>query len=141
MPLFIRFIVFFCIAAGSVFVGWLLQFLWGFLVSFLPVSPRRRPLKQAVCVWIVRAVYISVLMAAIDCCSGYYFRHGVFSMTWYGLKDGGTTMSVGPGYCMTFWRRMDGEAYGPEIWFWFTPFRVDMAHRNFQIHWLSKRTH
>jgi hypothetical protein len=84
-------------------------------------------------------MYISVLMASIDCYTGFHYGHGVFSVTLAGMRDGGTTMSVGPGYGMYFWRRMDGAAYGPEIWFWFTPFIIDAAHRGVQIHWVWSR--
>ncbi len=81
-------------------------------------------------------MYISVLMATIDSFTGYYYGHGVFSITMEGIKDGGTTISLGPGYFMTFWRRMDGTAYGPEVWFWFTPFKVDAAHRHVSVRWV-----
>ena len=81
-------------------------------------------------------MYISVLMAAIDSWSGYYYGHPIFSKTVSGWKDGGTTMTIGLGYGMRFWRRMDGSAYGPVIWFWFTPFIIDASHRGIQVHWL-----
>ena len=102
-------------------------------------KPQRPSRRRKIFVWIIRGMYISVLMASIDCYSGWFYGHGVFSMTLAGMRDGGTTMSVGPGYCMTFWRRMDGDAVGPEIWFWFTPFIVDAAHRGVQIHWIWSR--
>lgn len=75
-------------------------------------------------------------MAFVDCWSDFYFRHGVFSVTTAAMKDGGTTMSVGPGYFITFWRRLDGAAYGPEIWFWFSPFVIDAAHHGTGVHWI-----
>jgi hypothetical protein len=99
-------------------------------------QPQRRYWKRKIFVWIIRAVYISVLMAMIDSWSGYSDGHGVFSMTTGGLKDGGTTMSIGPDYSIIFWRSMDGSAYGPEVWFWFTPFIVDAAHRGLRVHLL-----
>ena len=136
MGLLSRFTVLSFVAVGAVFLGWLLQFLWGFLAAVLSRSPRRRSLKRKIFVWIIRAVYISVLMATIDSCTGYYYGHPIFSMTMAGMSDGGTTMTIGPGYFLTFWRRMDGAAYGPEIWFWFTPFIVDAAHHGLQVHWL-----
>ena len=127
------------IAVGAVLMGYLLQFVWKFFVAAFPKSACRRPLKQRIVVWLVRAAYISVLLAAIDSWSAHCFRHGVVSVTMGGLKDGGTRMSVGPGYFMTFWRRMDGKAYGPEIWFWFTPFVIDAAHGGIRVRWIWTR--
>lgn len=52
------------------------------------------------------------------------------------MKDGGTTGSVGFGYFLTFYRRMSGEPYGPEVWFWFTPFVISAAHRHVEVRWV-----
>jgi hypothetical protein len=100
-------------------------------------KPRRMSLKKRFAVWITRAVYVSVIMAVLDGWSGHYFGRGVFSVTTGGLKDGGTTTSIGPGYCMVYWRSMDGSAYGPEIWFWFAPIVVDAAHGGLKLRWLG----
>jgi len=75
-------------------------------------------------------------MAIVDCGSGLYYRHGVFSVTTAKWRDGGTTASVGPGYCILYWRVMGGGGDGPEVWFWFTPFVIDTAHRGVQIYWI-----
>lgn len=84
----------------------------------------------------MRAILVSIFMAMLDCWSNVHYSHSVFRFTEAKLSDGGTTLSAGPGYTLVFWRRMDGSAYGPEIWFWFTPFRLDAAHRGIQIHWV-----
>ena len=52
------------------------------------------------------------------------------------LKDGGTTGSVGFGYVLTYYRQMDGRAYGPEVWFWFAPFVISAAHWHVEVRWL-----
>jgi hypothetical protein len=99
-------------------------------------NPPQRFRKRKITIWIFRVIYAVILMATIDSWSGFFYGHGVFSITLAEMRDGGTTMSVGPGYCMTFWRRMDGKAYGPVIWFWGAPFIVDAAHRGVQVHWI-----
>jgi hypothetical protein len=99
-------------------------------------KPKIKFSKRKILIWIVRIIYISVLMAAIDSWTGYRYGHPIFSMTVAGWRDGGTTMTIGPGYGIRFWRPMDGSAYGPVIWFYFTPFVIDAAHRGITIHWL-----
>jgi len=113
----------------------LAQYLLG-IVERMSENSQRRSWKRRIAVWIIRIVYASVLMATVDSWSGFYYRHGIFSVTLEGMRDGGTTMSVGPGYFMTFWRPMDGRAYGPVVWFWGAPFVVDAAHRGVQVHWI-----
>jgi len=99
-------------------------------------TPQRRSRKRKFAVWIIRVIYAVVIMAMIDSWSFFNFRHGVFCFATEKMSDGGTTISAGPGYTLTFWRRMDGTAYGPEIWFWGAPFVIDAAHRGVQVHWI-----
>ena len=49
------------------------------------------------------------------------------------MRDGGSTGHTGFLYSIVFWRSMSGSPYGPEIWFWFTPFVLDAAHGRTRI--------
>jgi hypothetical protein len=58
------------------------------------------------------------------------YRRTFFSTNSWKMRDGGSTGHTGFLYSLVYWRRMDGTAYGPEVWFWFTPFVLDAAHKN-----------
>jgi hypothetical protein len=74
----------------------------------------------------------------IDCSAGYFLGGTVCSIPLWQMRDGGSTGSVGFGYFLTYYRRMDGQAYGPEVWFWFTPFVISAAHRHIEVRWIWK---
>jgi hypothetical protein len=94
--------------------------------------PRFRPWLP----WVVRIMLVSVLLAACDSWSaGTERRAPVFSMTTWKMKDGGTTGSVGFGYCLTYYRRMGG-VQGPEVWFWFAPHRFSWTTEHIGLRWL-----
>jgi hypothetical protein len=76
--------------------------------------------------WIGLALAISVALALCDIWSASQFRRTIFSTTSWKMKDGGSTGHNGFLYSLTFWRSLDG-AYGPEIWFWFTPVVIDAS--------------
>lgn len=61
------------------------------------------------------------------------YRRTFFSTDAWMMRDGGSTGHNGFLYTLVFWRRMDGAAYGPEVWFWFTPFVIDAAHKGVRI--------
>jgi hypothetical protein len=75
----------------------------------------------------------------IDCWAGYFLNSTVCSIPIWAMKDGGSTGSVGFGYYLTYYRKMDGRAYGPEVWFWFTPVVISAAHQNVEVRWLWTR--
>jgi len=75
-------------------------------------NPPPRPRRRKIVTWIIRVVYAVVLMATIDSWSGFYYRHGVFSITLAKIRDGGTTASVGLGYCMTFLAENGRHGFG-----------------------------
>ncbi|HTI99763.1 MAG TPA: hypothetical protein VL527_12850 [Dongiaceae bacterium] len=74
--------------------------------------------------WAVRLMYLSVILAICDSwAAGTDRRDTLFSQTVWAMSDGGTRGYNGFGYCLTYHRRLGGE-FGPEVWFWFTPFRL-----------------
>lgn len=99
------------------------------------VEPRPSRRKR-VATRVLGAVLLSVILATSDMWTGLKYRRTFFSTNSWKMKDGGSTGHTGFLYSLVFWRRMDGSAYGPEVWFWFTPFVIDAAHRGVQIHWI-----
>jgi hypothetical protein len=140
MTIFIRIVVVLVIEAGAIFVGWLLQFLWGFIISVLPKSPPRS-LKQKIFVWIIRAIYVSVIFAMCDACSLSIRRQPLFS-TCLGMSGNGDAAYLGLGYILvnhadTY--RDGGRTLGPEVWFWFAPCVISETHGKVEVHWLWNR--
>jgi hypothetical protein len=82
--------------------------------------------------WIILAMCLSVILAACDVWSAMRFRRTIFSTTSWKMKDGGSTGHNGFLYSFAFWRSLDG-AYGPEIWFWFTPIVIDASNANVKV--------
>ena len=105
------------------------------------MKPKSNPSnwKRKIPGWIARLVGLSLLLAMIDCSAGYFLGTTVCSIPIWKMKDGGTTSSVGFGYFLTYYRRMDAKANGPEVWFWFTPFVISAAHRHVELRWLWKQ--
>ncbi len=94
--------------------------------------PRLRPWLP----WLVRVMYVSVILAVCDSwAAGSERRAPIFSVTTWAMRDGGTRASVGFGYSLTYYRRMGGE-HGPEVWFWFTPFTVSWTTEHIGLRWL-----
>jgi hypothetical protein len=73
--------------------------------------------------WVFRAVYVSIILALCDSWWATGHTNTLFSKTTWATSDGGTRGYVGFGYSLTYYRSMGGR-HGPEIWFWFTPFRL-----------------
>jgi hypothetical protein len=98
-------------------------------------KPQRQSRKRNIFAWIIRAIYVSLLMGFIDCYSDCYLGHGAVSVPVW--EDRGKPASygyVGFGYCLSCFHRDTLD--GPVIWFWFTPFVIDAAHRGIQVHWI-----
>jgi len=93
-------------------------------------SPSRR---KRILAWIVRAVCLSVILATCDMWTAMEYRCTFFSTNSWKMRDGGSTGHTGFLYSLVFWRRMDGAAYGPEVWFWFSPFVLDAAHKHMRV--------
>jgi hypothetical protein len=91
--------------------------------------------------WVIRALSLSLVLAMIDCWSGFFLGSTPCSLSLYKLRDGGTTGSIGFGYCLTYYRQLDARVYGPEVWFWFTPFVLSAAHNRLEVHWVWKARH
>lgn len=94
--------------------------------AYLRYCVRRRSLpKFRHCIpWIVRVMYVSIILAMCDSwAAGTERRAPLFSRVTWAMSDGGTRGSVGFGYSLTYHRTMGGE-HGPEVWFWFMPFTV-----------------
>src|ERR1035437_126713 len=86
--------------------------------------------------WLIYTLCASLMLGAIDCwIAGTNYRDTVFSKTIWMLKDGGTTESVGLGYSITYYRKMQGE-HGPEIWYWFLPFTVYHTTERSGVRWI-----
>ena len=94
--------------------------------------------KRRILVWMVRAMYISVILAICDVwTAGTKRDFTLFSKNTWEMSDGGTKGYIGFGYSMIYFRRLGGEPFGPVIWFWFTPVVVDATgHRGIQVRWL-----
>ncbi len=88
--------------------------------------------------WVFRVMYISVIFALCDCWWATTYRGTMFSRAQWKMKDGGTTGYMGFGYDLTYFRRIGGSHYGPQVWFWFTPFIIDLGHKHAQICWIWK---
>jgi hypothetical protein len=96
----------------------------------MTVDPHISSRKKKIVVWLIRAMYVSIILGLCDSwIASTSHRDTFFSKERWELRDGGTRGYVGFGYSLTYYREMGGE-HGPEIWFWFTPFR---------IYWTSKR--
>ena len=136
MAVFTRCMLLVPIAVGAVFAGWLLQFLWALVASVLPKPAHPRPLRQRILVWLVRALYVSVVFAMCDLWSATTRRDTLFSRCMFEIPDGGSAEYVGFGYSISYLRSMDGSAFGPVVHFWFTPFLIDAAHGDVKVRWL-----
>lgn len=86
--------------------------------------------------WVFRVMYISIIFALCDSWWATTHRGTIFSRTEWKMKDGGTKGYIGFGYQLTYFRRIGGSHYGPEVWFWFTPFVVDLGHKHAQLCWV-----
>lgn len=73
--------------------------------------------------WVFRAACVSIILAICDSWWATGHTNTLFSKTTWATSDGGTRGYVGFGYSLTYYRSMGGR-HGPEIWFWFTPFRL-----------------
>jgi len=78
-------------------------------------------------IWYVKITCILVVMATIDVGGEHFLRHPIFSWPAGAMCDGGTTMSTGPGYAITYWRRLDHSAYGPCVFFLLPPCGIDVS--------------
>lgn len=89
--------------------------------------------------WVGRVVVVSILLAV---CDVWVIRQDhsepPFSRSFWKMRDGGTRGYVGFGYSLTNYRRMGGP-HGPEVWFWFTPFRASWTtgHMRILLPWQS----
>jgi hypothetical protein len=86
----------------------------------------------------IRALYISVIFAMCDLCSLSWNDNSVFSHAPFQTGNG-DAIYTGFGYTLVNYRDVyfdDGRTYGPEVWFWFTPVVIDIAHGGIQVHWL-----
>jgi hypothetical protein len=99
-----------------------------------------RSWKRKIFVWLVRAIYISVILAMCDVCSLSRGSQPIFSGTWFRTsnEDAGY---IGFGYCLVNYvgfYRDGGRTLGPEVWFWFTPVIISGAHGSIEVRWLWK---
>jgi hypothetical protein len=86
--------------------------------------------------WVVRVIYVSVILAICDSwAAGTARRAPLFSKVTWAMSDGGTRGSVGFGYSLTYHREMGGE-HGPEVWFWFAPFSVRWTSDHVGLRWI-----
>ena len=86
--------------------------------------------------WVVRLMYVSVILAICDSwAAGTERRAPLFSKVTWAMRDGGTRGSVGFGYSLTYHRKMGGE-HGPEVWFWFAPFTVRWTSEHVGLRWI-----
>jgi hypothetical protein len=108
----------------------------GVAIPIYLVYAQRRNLQHQfskVLLWMFRVVYVSVMLAMIDCWSAASRHTTLFSTCTFAIRSG-TRGYLGFGYDLTYYRSMDGP-YGPVIQFWFTPIAVDMRHHHRLIHW------
>jgi hypothetical protein len=129
-------------AGGWEFEGWVLTGALLVPIILIPVylsySVRRGspPQFRHWLPWVVRVMYVSVILAICDSwAAGTERRAPLFSKVTWAMKDGGTRGSVGLGYSLTYHRKMGGE-HGPEVWFWFTPFTVRWTSEHVGLRWL-----
>lgn len=86
--------------------------------------------------WVVRVMCLSIVLAMLDSwIAGTERRAPLFSITTWAMSDGGTRGYLGFGYSLTYYRRMGG-VYGPEVWFWFTPFTISFTTGHVGVGWL-----
>jgi hypothetical protein len=106
------------------------------VAGFAAIRPERSRIRT-ILVWLVRAVYLSVILAICDCWTASRPHKAImFSRRTWTIADGGTAGYVGFGYSLTYYRRLDVSLDGPVIWFWFTPFKVSFARRNPGLLWV-----
>lgn len=90
--------------------------------------PRLRPWWP----WVARLVYVSFIFAMCDCWAFAERGAPVFMHeTW--RTRGYTFGGIGFGYLLTCHR--DADNYGPEVWFWFTPFTISLTTQNVGFQW------
>ena len=102
------------------------------------MKPKQRisPRTKKVLLWLFRAIYVSIILGICDSwVAGTARRDTLFSKTSWAMSDGGTRGYVGFGYSLTYYRRMGGK-HGPEIWFWFTPFRLCWTSEQIGANWI-----
>lgn len=149
------FIALYCAAVGTWMLVSALQpdagpwDFWGFIILGFYVVPALiipvflvRAFRQKRCIrlgkllpWLLRGVCLSVIFAMCDSWWATGHTNTLFSATTWATRDGGTRGYVGFGYCLTYYRSLSGER-GPAVWFWYTPFVIDTAHRGVQVRWL-----
>lgn len=89
--------------------------------------------------WVFRLMCLSIILAMLDSWAAGTERGApLVSVTTWGLKDGGTSGSVGLGYSLIYHRAMGGR-HGPEVWFWFMPFTVSWTTERVSLRWLWQR--
>jgi hypothetical protein len=94
------------------------------------------PWLASLLLWALVAACVSIILGLSDCwVAGTARRDTVFSKTVWATRDGGTRGYLGLGYSLTYYRAMSGE-HGPEIWFWFTPFRMYWTTERHGFSWL-----
>jgi hypothetical protein len=111
--------------------------LWGVILLAVYVAPALiipfflfRAFRQKHCVrlgrvlpWVFRAISVSIILAICDSWWATAHTNTLFSKTTWATRDGGTRGYAGFGYSLTYYRSLGGRR-GPEVWFWFTPFRL-----------------
>ena len=140
--------VFFAVAAfqpsagGWEFEGWILT---GALLGLLVLTPvylsycarhRLVPQFRRWLPWVVRVMYVSLILAICDSLAAGADRAPLFSKATWLMRDGGTSGSVGFGYSLTYHRKVGGGEHGPEVWFWFLPFTVSCTTERVGLRWL-----
>lgn len=84
---------------------------------------------------IIGALCLSIMLGACDfIVAGYLRDRPIFSKGW--ARSGSTTYYFGLGYSLTCYNGM-GDANGPEIWFWLTPFKIYKIPQHFGVRWLN----
>ena|SRR5208283_718204 len=129
-------------AGGWEFEEWVVTGAWLVPIILIPLYltgcvRRKQPLRLKPWLpWVVRIMYVSIILAICDSwIAGTDRRAPLFSHTTWGMSDGGTRVSVGFGYSLTYHRTMGGE-HGPEVWFWFSPFTVRYTSQHIGLRWV-----
>jgi len=103
---------------------------------------KRRSKKRRFLSLMVRAMYVSVILAMCDICSlSFGHNNKFFSATSFRTSND-DSMYIGFGYCILNHRdvyRDGARTYGPEVYFLFPPVGIDAAHGGVRVHWLWSR--
>jgi hypothetical protein len=130
-------------AGGWGFEAWILTVADLVPVLLIPiylvrcVRRKQPPRLRSWLPWVLRLMYVSIMLAVCDSWAAGTHHLG-FSVPLWMMSDGGTTGSMGFGYSLTFYKEISGE-YGPEVWFWFTPFTVSWTTKHTGVRWLWGR--